>query len=74
MVVGLVYRGDVIALGLDPLHRRATLTEGGVRKPLSVVFDNEVLVSDLHGYLVGNGAVGEAVIVRAAVVILMSWR
>jgi hypothetical protein len=39
-----------------------------------VVFDDEVLVSDLHGYLVGNAAVGDAVIVRAALVILMSSR
>ena len=64
MVVGFPHRDDVVALGLDPIHRRPTLTEGGVGEPLSVVFNNEVLVSDLHGYLVGNAAVGEAVIVR----------
>jgi len=58
VVVGLPHRDDVVALGFDPLHRRATLTEGGVGEPLSVVFDDEVLVSDLHGYLVGNAAVG----------------
>jgi hypothetical protein len=30
-----------------------------------VVFDDEVLVSDLHGYLVGNDAEGTVVIDRA---------
>ena len=64
VVVGFPCRDDVVALGLDPIHRRATLTETCVGKPLRVVFDDEVLVSDLHGYLVGNAAVGEAVIVR----------
>jgi len=75
VVVWFPCRDDVVALGLDPIHRRPTLTEGGVGEPLSVVFDDEVLVSDLHGYLVGNGAVGEAVIVRPTpLVIRTSWK
>jgi len=70
VVVGFPHRNNVIALGLDPIHRRPALTEGGVGEPLSVVFDDEVLVSDLHGYLVGNGAVGFAVMVRATPLVI----
>ena len=73
VVVGFPCRDYVVALGLNPIHRRPTLTEGGVGEPLSVVFDDEVLVSDLHGYLVGNAAVG-VVIVRAALVMRTSCK
>jgi hypothetical protein len=70
VVVGFPHRDDIIALGLDPIHRRATLTKRCVGKPLSMVFDDEVLVSDFHGYLVGNGAVGIVVTVRATPLVM----
>jgi hypothetical protein len=38
-----------------------------------VVFDDEVLVSYLHGYLVGNAAVGVAIVRATPLVMRKSW-